>query len=242
MQRNIHKILLLSTALIIFFSATAIAEDVTASLAQMPVYAESMDKGVLVDLVKAIQKQSGETIIYQVVPFKRSMSDVITGKVDFHMPLIQNPDLDEAALDYDHAAATIFHVNFVLYTHKGKPVDKSNIANYKIETDAAHVSYFHGGIIPSTNIESSLKKVNAGRIDGLIFADMACDPVVKNLNLSNIKRELYKVFDVKVILPKGKRGQAVDNMLTTAIDALQKSGEYQKIMGIIDAPYNDWQP
>lgn len=242
MKNSIRKIMMLTITFVIFFSASAIAAGINASIAMMPVYAESMDKGVLVDLVKAIREQSKKMITYQVVPFKRSMNDVIHGRVDFHMPLIQNPDLDEATLDYDHSTATIFHVNFVLYTQKGKPVDKSNIANYRIETDAAHVSYFHSSIIPSSNIESSLKRVNIGRIDGFIFADNASDPIVKKLILSNIKRELYRVFDVKIILPKGKRGQAVDNMLTTSIDAMKKSGKYQKIMSIIDAPYDDWQP
>jgi polar amino acid transport system substrate-binding protein len=127
-------------------------------------------------------------------------------------------------LDYDHSTATIFHVN------------------YNIETDAAHVQYFHKTIIPSSNLESSLKKVNIGRIDGFIFADVACDPIVKSLNLSNIRRELYKRFDVKIILPKGEQGKSVDNLLTAAVGKLKSTGEYNNIMGILDTPFNDWQP
>ena len=243
MEKRIRKTgWLLVICLVCMITTPAWASEVKGSIAKMPVYAESMDKGVLVDLAKAFQKHSDQTITYQVVPFKRSMSDVVAGNVDFHMPLIKNPALDEAGLEYDHSTATIFHVNFVLYTNKNKPVDMNNIANYKIETDAAHVGYFHNNIIPSSNLESSLKKVNAERIDGFIFADNACDPLIKNLGLKNIKRELYKVFDVKIILPKGRKGGAIDNMLSTVIDDMRKTGEYQKIMGGVDMPYNDWQP
>lgn len=218
------------------------AKDLKASLARMPIYAESHDKGVLVDLVKAIQRVSGVPIEYQVVPFKRSMSDVVTRKVDFHLPLIKNPNIKESDLDYDNSTASIFHVNFTLYTNKNKPVERNRINDYAIETDAAHVQYFHKNIIPSSSLENSLKKVNIGRIDGFIFADSACDPIIKDLKLKNIKRELYRQYDVKIILPKGEHGKNVDNMLTAAIDKLKSTGEYEKIMGIIDMPFNDWQP
>jgi polar amino acid transport system substrate-binding protein len=59
----------------------------------MPVYAESKDKGVLVDLAKAMAKTSGKDIEIQVVPFNRSIHDVIEGKADFHMPLIKMKSL-----------------------------------------------------------------------------------------------------------------------------------------------------
>lgn len=212
-----------------------------ASLAQMPVYAESADKGVLVDLVKAIAKESGQSISIQVVPFKRSMDNVVNKKVDFHMPLIMNPTTDEKTLPYDHSTATIFHVNFVLYSNKAKPLDLNNLGQYKLETDAAHVQYFPFKVEPTSNLESSLKKVNAGRIDGFVFADMASDPIVKSLKLGNIKRQLYKVFEVKIILPKGGKGGPTDKMLSDAVAKLQAKGEYVKIMGPIDQKYNDWQ-
>lgn len=215
------------------------AESVTASLAQMPVYAESKDKGVLVDMVKALEKASGTTIEYDVVPFKRSMDNVITKKVDFHAPLIKNPTLDESTLDYDHSTATIFHVNFVLYTNKSKPVDRNKLEGLTIETDAAHTQYFPFKTVASSDLAASLKKLNAGRIDAFIFADMASDPIIKDLGLSNIDRQLYERFDVKIILPKGQRGGTVDKMISSAKAKLEESGEWEKIMGVLDQPYKD---
>ncbi len=240
-MRNCLKIISLSIALLLLAAGPVLAKDLKGSLAKMPVYAESPDKGVLVDLVKAIAAETGNKISIQVVPFKRSMNYVINKKVDFHMPLIKNPEVADAKLPYDHSTATIFHVNFVLYSNKNKPLDLKNLGQYKIETEAAHVQYFPFKAAPSSDIASSLKKVDAGRIDGFIFADNACDPLVKKLGLKNLKRQLYKVFDVKIILAKGQQGGDVDKFFSSAIEKLKAKGEYVKIMGKIDQKYNDWQ-
>jgi len=224
------------------FSAGVAADTLKASLAKMPVYAESKDKGILVDPVKAIDGNLADSVDYQVVPFKRSMDSVIKGQVQFHLPLIQNPQDNEADLPYDHSTETIFHVNFVLYSNKSKPIDMSNLSNYRIETDAAHVQYFPFKITASANLEGSIRKVDAGRIDGFIFADDAIDPLIKKLGLKNVKRDLYKTFDVKIILPKSAKGGPIDGKLSQAIGALRDSGKYNQIMGMIDHPYGNWQP
>lgn len=221
---------------------TLIGAEYTASLAKMPVYAESKEKGVLVDLVKALAKESGATINYNVVPFARSMDDVINKRVNFHMPLIVSTLVDESKLDYAHSTETIFHVNFILYTNKKKAVDRTKLKEYKIETDKAHTQYFDFPVIASTNLAGSLRKLNAGQIDAFIFADFASDPIIKEENLTNIKRELYYRFDVKIILPKGAKGGPVDQFLTKTIQAMRKKGEFQKIMDVIDTPYDNWQP
>lgn len=226
----------------VVFNAEVIAKDLTASIAQMPNYAESVDKGVLIDLMKAVEKEAGIKIKREVVPFARSMDNVINRKVDFHLPLIMLPNADEHKLNYGHSTETIFHVNFVLYTNKNKPLDTGKLASYKLETDRAHTQYFPFPIEPSTNLESSLKKLDAGRIDGFIFADFASDPLIKQNGLKNVQRSLYKVFDVKIILPKGGRGGDVDKLLSGAIQSLRLKGAYDQIMGQIDTPYDNWQP
>lgn len=233
------KTICLTLIVLLMGASPILAKDLKGSLAQMPVYAESPDKGVLVDLVKAIAAETGSKISIQVVPFKRSLKSVIDKQVNFHMPLIKNPEVDDAKLPYDHSTATIFHVNFVLYSNKNKALDLNKLGQYKLETDAAHVQYFPFKVAPSSDIASSLKKVDAGRIDGFIFADNASDPLVAKLGLKNIKRQLYKVFDVKIILPKGSQGGDVDKFFSEAIKKLQDKGEYVKIMGKIDQKYKD---
>jgi len=218
------------------------ARELKVSIAQMPGYAESTEKGVLVDFAKALASASGSTLNMVVVPFKRSMDNVINKEVDFHMPLIQNPLDDESKLPYSHSTATIFHVNFVLYSNKDKALDISSLKGKTVETDAAHVQYFDFGPIPSTSIEGSLKKVDAGRIDGFVFADFASDPVVKAQNLNNIKRTLYRRYDVKIILPKGGTNGETDKLISDAIKKMTADGSFVRIMGPIDTAYNNWQP
>ncbi|QTA92862.1 substrate-binding periplasmic protein [Desulfonema magnum] len=238
----IRIIILLPAILCMIIGVTASAKDLKASIAQMPIHAESKDKGVLVDLVKAIAEVSGHKTDIRVVPFKRSVYYVTSGKADFHLPLIKNPALREETLDYDYSTETIFHVNFVLYSNKNKAINKAHLKNYYIETDLAHVRYFDFPVHPSSKIKNSLIKADMGRTDGFIFADTACDPLIKKYNFKNIRRKLYKRFEVKIVLPKGGRGGETDKILTSAINKLRKSGRYQKIMGTIDLPYDDWQP
>jgi len=226
-------------------SSNLFAKDYKASLAQMPCYAESMEKGVLVDFTKALAEVSNGKITYQVVPFNRSMYAVENKQVDFHMPLIKLPDSKKAEiakLNYDYSTETIFHVNFTLYSNKKKPLDMKNLKAYKIETDNAHTPYFDFPITGVTNLEASIRKVDAGQIDGLIFADAAIDNIIKSQGIKNIKRELYHRFDVKIILPKGGQGGETDKMLSEVIGKLKKSGKFNTIMGGIDAPYDNWQP
>jgi len=233
-----------STALLAMFVSPAFATGKTwkASLAQMPVYAESKDKGVLVDFIKALEKVSGDKIEYQVVPFPRSMNDVQEKIVDFHLPLIQMPGSDTGTDKFDYSSESIFHVNFTLYSNKSLDITSQSAGKFKVETEASHTHYFNFPIAPSSNIENSLKKVDAGRLDAFIFADAAADQFIKQNKLTNIKRQLYKRFDVKIILPKGGRGGPTDKFLSENIAKLIKSGEMAKIMGQIDAQFNNWQP
>jgi ABC-type amino acid transport substrate-binding protein len=235
-------LLILALAGLLSLSTGAWAADFNASLAKMPVYAEGPDRGVLVDFTKALAEESGKAIDFKVVPFARSMSNVTSGKAHFHMPLIAIPDIDMSTLDYDYSTETIFHVNFIMYTKKGRGMTKEKLASAKVETDLAHVAYFDFDIKGSSNIEQSLKKVNAGRLDAFIFADFASDPLVKKNKLTNIRRDLYKVYDVKIILPKGGRGGPTDEFLTQTIKKMREKGTFEPIMGKIDTPYDDWQP
>lgn len=226
----------------VFSCVSVFAGEYKASLAQMPVYAESTDKGVLVDLTKAIEKASGETISIKVMPFASSVYMAQKGKVDFHMPLIKNDTISEDKLPFMYSNETIFHVNFVLYTKKGSDVTLDNLSSKKVETDRAHVNYFPFDIKPTNSIAKSLEKVESGAIDAFIFADFATDPFLKQSGSKDIQRSLYKVFESKIVLPKTQRGKDVDKMLTTAIEKLRKSKELEKIMHNIDLPYDNWQP
>jgi len=243
MRRSVLKTVLLIFAVLFTGVLNSYAgQAYKATLANLPIYAETMENGILVDLVKAMAKESGNDIGIAVDPFARSINNVQVGKADFHMPLIAVPNIDQASLEYDYSTETIFHVNFVMYTKKGSHMTREKLATSKVETDIAHIPYFDFKIEGSANPEQSLKKVNAGRIDAFVFADFAMDPLIKKNNLTQIQRELYHIYEVKIILPKGGRGGATDTFLSETIGKLRSKGEYEKIMALALMPYDNWQP
>ncbi len=226
-----------ATVMLILLPLAVFAQPYTVAVAQMPGYAESLEKGFLIDLVKAMNVASGTKITVELVPFARAMDLVQSGKADFQMPLIRNTTLDDNNLPYLYSTETIFHVNFVLYTNAANPIDKKKLSAYKIETDAAHTPYFPFPTIASFDLAGSIKKLQAGRIDGFIFADAAIDPIIKDLKFTDIKRELYYRYDVKITLPRNDNFAKTDAFLTATIKKLRASGEYDKIMAPIDAPF-----
>lgn len=113
---------------------------------------------------------------------------------------------------------------------------------YRIETDRAHIHFFDFPMIPKSRIKSSLRMVELGRIDGFIFAQEESDDVIKDNKYIHIKREYYQTYEVKLVLPKGKRGDEVDLLLTEAIRKLKASGKHKELAHRVHFPYKDWQP
>lgn len=212
------------------------------SLGQMPFAAESKDKGAYVDIVKAMAKATGDTVDIQVVPFARSLGDVIERKVDMHLPLLQLPGAEKGTDAFDYSTDTVHRVNFVIFSGKTLDITPSNAGKFHVETDAAHTGYFGFPITPSPSVESSIRKVDAGRLDAFIYADAPVDRLIRDNKLKNLKRQLFKRFDVKFVLPKGARGGEADKFITDAIAKLKASGEWSKLIAQLDASYDNWQP
>jgi polar amino acid transport system substrate-binding protein len=230
--------------LMVAFLSSAHAEGkmYKASIAQMPVISESPQKGVLVFLVKSWDDAMDDQIEIGVYPYKRSLTNAISGESDFQFPFIKNPKQKTVPADFDYSTTPIYNVNFVLYCNKNKKIDRSQIEKYTITTDAAHISLFDFKIGSEFEIEGALKKLDVGRIDGFIHADVAADPVLKNLGLKNISRELFEVFPVHAILAKGKQGSDVDKMITEALKRVKASGKYSELMDPVYKSYDNWQP
>lgn len=242
----------------VHFSANAVVEPLQVSIPNMPKHAEENQKGVLIDFVKVLATKLERDIDIQIVPFSRSIYYVSTNKVDFHLPFIkplaastkltpQNTanelTLKQHAHDFIYSDATIFEVNFVLYRHKEVAIEHSKIINYKIETDSAHLSFMDDLLLGSNCITCSLKKVQHKMTDGYIFADSATDPVLlenKDL-LSEIKREFYQKFDVKILFPNTKEGQQLNKKLSAIIADMRLSGELDELLSPVDFEYDDWQ-
>lgn len=230
-------------AFAIFFSmsllcaTTVCARDLVVSLPLLPPLVESNGEGIIVDLVRAMDKayEEGDIIIKGPYPFIRSLDNVANGRSDFHMPILFNPLVPEEKLRFSHSTETIFRVDFAVYTNRSNElINPKNLSIFLTETDRGHTQYFDFDIFGSSSVESSLKQVSSNRIDAYVFSMTTTDIALKRLGLTNIKRWYYDTFDVKIALPKQDTKRAeIDRILTRVIKKLRKTGEYRKIMGPI---------
>lgn len=222
----------------------AASDTLKVSVAYMPALAESPDKGLVIDMVKALQKVAGRPFDIVVQPFARSIGDVVASKADAHVPLLQVPGSSASTDKFDYASEVLYPVNFVLYTKQGSAVTPQTMKSARIETDMGHKGYFDFPTTGSSDLLLSLKKVLLGRADGVVFADTVIDPMIRSQGLTGLKRAMYKVFDVKFVLPKGGHGGATDKLLSAAIRKLKTSGEWARLTQQVGLgrPYDDWQP
>jgi len=79
-------------------------------------------------------------------------------------------------------------------------------------------------------------------MDGFIFAQNEIDPFIREFNLTNVHRQFYKNFEVKILIPKGEKGKEIDNYFSAGIKTLRERGEYDKVLATVLAPYIEWQP
>ena len=227
------------------------AQDLKASLAYLPKISESPDKGPFVDLVKAISEiYTGGTIQISVSPMARSIDNVISGGADFHIPMIRNTVVPANSLPYKCSTEALGKVVFVIYSNKEKPITLNMLKTakdekpfpYRLETGRGLEAFFDFPVTPSNALDQSLKKVDAGRVDGFIWAQEEADYTVRTLALKSVHREFYFAFDDIIVLPKGPKGDQLDAMFTKLIKSLRESGKLQAVHAKIHLPYNDWQP
>jgi len=210
------------------------------SVGRLPLYSESSEKGILIDVLKAMDKEykDGKFII-EVYPFARSIHNVIEGKADFHFPTIgkniwsKETDTYEKELAKQNlmrSTASLTKTHFALYSNTAKPkIDISKIQDYKIETDSGHTIFFNKNFRGTTCLPCSVKKLSANRIDGLVFASREIDSMIKDANITNIRRQNFKIFGSKFILPNTKKGREIDKLLTSLIKKMIQDGTLKKV-------------
>ena len=223
------------------------AKDYKISVGKLPLYSESKDKGILIDVIKAMDEEykDGKFII-EVYPFGRSIDNVRNGKADFHFPTIgkniwsKETDIYEKELakqGLKRSSCSLTKTHFALYTNSEKPkVDVTKLKDYKIETDSGHTIFFNPKVKGTTCLPCSVKKLSKGRIDGLIFASREIGTMIKNGGYKNIKRQNFKIFGSKFILPAGKKGEEIDKLLSSLIEKMIKNGKLAQVA----KPYTDY--
>jgi hypothetical protein len=224
--------------------------DLTISMAFLPDILESPDKGVFVDLVKAIDDVYDGKILRQVYPMARSMENVMTGKADFHIPMIRNKVVPADKLPYGYSTEKMGDVVFVIYSHKDNPITFEKIQQakntkpfpLKIESMKGFADYFDFKIQEAEALDQCLKKVNLKFVDAFIFAQEESDFTLKQLKLKNVHREKYDSFDDVFVIPKGDKGKEIDQILSECLIKLRDSGKLHQLHKKVHLPYQDWQP
>jgi hypothetical protein len=248
--------ILVSCFFLLFFTPSLYSlggsDDLVASLAQLPGLADSPDKGTFVDLVNAIGSvYTKGRITIGVYPFSRSMNNVITGQADFHIPSIRNPNIDQSKLPYGMVKVPMGKVTFVIYsssTHvlTRKMLNEAIAAGgkfpYKIDIAGGIENQYPFPGDSTNDIEPSLRKVAAGRIDALVWAQEEADATLKAIKLKNIHREFWMDFDDVVVIPKGQEGERLDSLLSAALTTLNKNGRLNTIHSKVHHSYDNWQP
>lgn len=231
------------------------SSDLMASLAELPGLAESPDQGAFVEIVKAIDSAYTEgCITIRLFPFARSVHNITSGKADFHIPSIRNPNIEQTHFPYRIATEKMGTVCFVIYSHHDKPLTKQMLADaiqqkqggapfpYKVEVAQGIEDQFPFPAKPSNYIDQSLKKVAMKRIDALIWAQEETDLTLKRLKIGTIQREFWQAFDDVILISKGPEGDRVDTILSNALNNLRASGRLKQLYSDIHRPYDGWQP
>ncbi len=198
------------------------------SISQMPILAESVDKGIFVELIKEVARDQNIDIQIQLSSFKRSLLSPEKGETDIHLPFIYSQDLYDSHIRY--SSFKLYSVQFSLFTRQGDEIYKNNLKGHSIETDLAHQMVIPEANSFSTCIPCSLKKLSTGRIDAFIYAQGVVQRALEKSAITNIRSEPYKIFEVRAVLTKGPRGQEIDQLISKGLENLVENGLYFEIM------------
>ncbi|MEJ2794341.1 transporter substrate-binding domain-containing protein [Iodobacter sp. LRB] len=212
----------------------------------LPEILENAETGPFPGLLKTINKYYPEgKISISIEPVKRVYLDTNNKNADFRFPIMKISEGADNYTPYQFSKEMLGKVSFVLYTFSKKPLTKedilkvANLAKYSIEAPPVNWGFSTKSVV---NLEQSLKKLNAGRIDALIWAQEEADYIIKKFKLNQIHRAHFDDYPDVLFLSCNQRGDFVNNALSKAIAAARASGELQKAYIKVHKPYQDWQP
>ncbi|WP_217510522.1 transporter substrate-binding domain-containing protein [Vibrio metschnikovii] len=216
--------------------------EIIAHLGEIPGLINADGTGPFVDLVRRIDAiDPNVNIIIHVYPLHRAIYGVVNGQADFALPAVRVDDPDDK-LAYRFSSRSFGLVASVLYTNKDKPFSVGQLwakpNHYIIEAFPDDMPF---PVMRSNSINTSLLKLSSGRIDGFVWAQEEADIALRSLNLTNIYRQHFYDHEDVFIIPKGPKGDWIDDYLTRMIDKLKESGELEAIYKAIHLPYDDWQ-
>ncbi len=225
------------------------AQDININLAKLPVGAESKDKGVYVELAKAIQKhyQGGE-VTYEIYPFGRSINNVTTGYADMHMPFPRSQKAGKllAKMGLEYTDVVLNKVSFALYYRTDNyrvqqwvdnqfPV--SGLNDLQVLTQQQMLIFFDDyPLAGGTCLPCMVKMVNARRVDGLIFAAKDVDSIVDKEGFNELKSVFFMNLSGSPVFRTDEKGKVVNRKVSDILRKLQANGRLAEIF----RPYTDY--
>ncbi|QKJ66568.1 hypothetical protein HQN60_07540 [Deefgea piscis] len=213
---------------------------------ELPGILENSKTGPFPELIAVInQFYPAGKIKFSLEPVKRVYLDINNKNADFRFPTMKIKDGAKNAAPYQYSKEMLGKVTFVLYTNKKQIVTKQQVIQASpdtstlIEAPPADWGFPTRSVI---NLEQSLKKLNAGRIAGVLWAQEESDYLIKKLKLHQIHRAHFDDYPDVLFFSCNERGDFVNDAISKAIKAARESGELEKAYAKVHKPYQDWQP
>lgn len=125
------KILIASLITLALSTTAARAQDIQASLADLP------NPGFSAFLDEMGKNYPSGSFSFKKYPFPRSISNAINNQASFHMPLLENPLVPEELLPFNYSTEAFADVSFVIYSHKSKSITREQLDNLTYTVDEA---------------------------------------------------------------------------------------------------------
>lgn len=178
----------------------------------------------------------------EILPFGRSVGNVKSADQDMHFPALYNPDLNLDDKSYVYSSVAAWSVDFVLYSHVDSELEVSDFGDSVVGTDHAYVEFLGPRFHPFPDIVRAIKMVDAGRLDAFVFPGVVVDPIIKKLQLGNIRRRLYSRFEARSLISTGSDVEAIDKRFTEGVKQMRESGTLTVLADRFGVAYDNWQP
>ena len=213
----------------------------------LPGLIEPDASGPFVDLVRGLDQVYAEgSFRLLAYPMARAYDNVVRGLSDFVFPVIRLPAEVEARLPYRYSTESMGRVSFVLYSHASTPLSRADLFEaarqgrpWRIEAPPLDIGF---PVLPYTNLEGAFKRLQARRIDGLVWAQEEADLILRQLGLPGIRRAHFQDFEDVFVVARNARGDFVDGVLSRTLRTLRADGRLARLYSKVHQPYQAWQP
>ena len=224
------------TAALVFSVSAAWAKTIKMGTYQIPLMVVNKDKGVFVELVKAIAKRAGDQLDIIVAPPKRTVGGFASGNLDGFFPCLDVMLKGDAAksapiyikMDYAFTRSDTPKISD-LKALEGKtvgitigyPYAKELLTNKKIKLEQAESDVLN------------MKKLSKGRIDAFVVEEKTGVKALQESGAANIHYDKGKALskqEVYFAFQPNADGKALAEKFSKALADMKADGSFGKIM------------